>query len=157
MAYFLTDEQEYELNVFLDEENRNICEQQLESEDVPEELKQIIRSTIDAGSPIPAFNPIHGYYSVSFTPCEEGNRIYVHHHLSNKSKALHDPSKVNDEIEEHFGDVKESIDSEVYEDTNDENIITDILELEEKLYTDPESLTKEEIESLVGPPPVETI
>lgn len=160
MAYFLTDEQEYELNLFLDEENRDICEQQLESEDVPEELKEIIRSTIEAGSPIPAFNPLHGYYSVSFTPCEEGNRIYVHHHLSNKSKALHDPSKVNDELEENFGDVKdvsESTNSELPEEYNDDNIITDVLELEEKLYTDPESLTREQIESLVGTPPIETI
>ena len=92
MSYFLTDDQECDLNVFLDEENLKVCKTQLESKDVPDELKEIIKKTEEAGSPIPAFNPEYGYYSVSFTPCNEGNRIYAHHHLTNISKAIFDPS-----------------------------------------------------------------
>jgi len=158
MSYFLTDEQEHELNLFLDEENRNICEQQLESDDVPEELKEIIRSTIEAGSPIPAFNPIHGYYSISFTPCEEGNRIYAHHHLSNKSKALYDPSKIVEQLDEFLGQNTENTENTenlteenyVLEESNNEpteNIATYINEI------NPENLTREDIENMFGPPP----
>jgi hypothetical protein len=134
MSYFLTDEQEHELNLFLDEENRDICRLQLESDDVPEELKEIIRSTIEAGSPIPAFNPIHGYYSISFTPCEEGNRIYAHHHLSNKSKSLCDPSKIIDQLDDLLNTNTEQV-----EDIN------------------PEKLTVDDIESMFGPPPEEMV
>lgn len=92
MSYFLTEDQEYALNVFLDEENSKVCKTQLESKDVPDELKEIIKKTEESGSPIPAFNPQYGYYSVSFTPCNEGNRIYAHHHLTNVSKSIFDPS-----------------------------------------------------------------
>lgn len=92
MSYYLTDEQEHELNLFLDQENRKICEEQLLSDDVAPELKKIIQKTKDAGSPIPAFDPKYGYYSISFTPCVDGNRIYAHHHISNKSVAIFDPS-----------------------------------------------------------------
>ena len=151
MSYFLTDEQEHELNLFLDEENRSICEQQLESDDVPEELKEIIRSTIEAGSPIPAFNPIHGYYSISFTPCEEGNRIYAHHHLSNKSKSLWDPSKVTDQLEEFLGSNTENIQEPVEQEYVPEEPMTDLVDHINDI--NPENLTKEDIESMFGPPP----
>lgn len=152
MSYFLTDEQEHELNLFLDEENRNICEQQLESDDVPEELKKIIRSTIEAGSPIPAFNPIHGYYSISFTPCEEGNRIYAHHHLTNKSVALYDPSKVTQQLEELLGDNTENIQEPVEQEyAAPEEPVGDLADYINEV--NPENLTKEDIESLFGPPP----
>jgi hypothetical protein len=155
MSYFLTDEQEHELNLFLDEENRNICEQQLESDDVPEELKQIIRSTIEAGSPIPAFNPIHGYYSISFTPCEEGNRIYAHHHLTNKSVALYDPSKVTEQLDDLLNtnteQVEEPIDSENISNEPTSNFIDYIKDI------NPEKLTVDDIESMFGPPPEEMV
>lgn len=155
MSYFLTDEQEHELNLFLDEENRNICEQQLESDDVPEELKQIIRSTIEAGSPIPAFNPIHGYYSISFTPCEEGNRIYAHHHLTNKSVALYDPSKVTEQLDDLLNtnteQVEEPIDSENISNEPTSNFIDYIQNI------NPEKLTVDDIESMFGPPPEEMV
>jgi len=155
MSYFLTDEQEHELNLFLDEENRDICRLQLESDDVPEELKEIIRSTIEAGSPIPAFNPIHGYYSISFTPCEEGNRIYAHHHLSNKSKALHDPSKIIDQLDDLLNtnteQVEEPIDSENISNEPTSNFIDYIEDI------NPEKLTVDDIESMFGPPPEEMV
>ena len=101
MSYFLTNEQEDELSFFLDRENKKICEDQVSSaSDLPQELKEIVQKTIDAGSPIPAFDPAVGYYTVSFTPCDEGNRIYAHHHLSGVNEALSDPLKQRIDAEE---------------------------------------------------------
>lgn len=154
MSYFLTDEQEHELNLFLDEENRNICEQQLNSDDVPEELKEIIRSTIEADTPIPAFNPMHGYYSISFTPCQDGNRIYAHHHLTNKSKSLYDPAKEQEKINSLIENTEPSeVESdEVNNNIIENEIITDDFQVIIE-NTNPEDLTVEQIESYVGPPP----
>ena len=101
MSYFLTNEQEDELSFFLDRENKKICEDQVSSaSDLPQELKDIVQKTIDAGSPIPAFDPAVGYYTVSFTPCDEGNRIYAHHHLSGVNEAISDPLKQRIDAEE---------------------------------------------------------
>jgi len=101
MSYFLTNEQEDELSFFLDRENTKICEDQVSSaSDLPQELKDIVQKTIDAGSPIPAFDPAVGYYTVSFTPCDEGNRIYAHHHLSGVNEAISDPLKQRIDAEE---------------------------------------------------------
>lgn len=101
MSYFLTNEQEDELSFFLDRENKKICEDQVSSaSDLPQELKEIVQKTIDAGSPIPAFDPAVGYYTVSFTPCDEGNRIYAHHHLSGVNEAILDPLKQRIDAEE---------------------------------------------------------
>ena len=98
MSFFLTDSQEDELTLFLDEENSKICEEQLKSRLLPDELATIVKNSVDAGSPLPAFDPLVGYYTISFTPCSEGNRIYIHHHLTNKSKALVDPARDNVEL-----------------------------------------------------------
>ena len=101
MSYFLTNEQEDELSFFLDRENKKICADQVSSaSDLPQELKEIVQKTIDAGSPIPAFDPAVGYYTVSFTPCDEGNRIYAHHHLSGVNEAILDPLKQRIDAEE---------------------------------------------------------
>jgi|ETNmetMinimDraft_21_1059911.scaffolds.fasta_scaffold101211_2 hypothetical protein len=101
MSYFLTNEQEDELSFFLDRENQKICADQVSSaSDLPQELKDIVQKTIDSGSPIPAFDPAVGYYSISFTPCDEGNRIYVHHHLSGVNEAISDPLKQKIDAEE---------------------------------------------------------
>ena len=101
MSYFLTNEQEDELSFFLDRENQKICADQVSSaSDLPQELKEIVQKTIDAGSPIPAFDPAVGYYTVSFTPCDEGNRIYAHHHLSGVNEAISDPLKQRIDAEE---------------------------------------------------------
>ena len=101
MSYFLTNEQEDELSFFLDRENKKICADQVSSaSDLPQELKEIVQKTIDAGSPIPAFDPAVGYYTVSFTPCDEGNRIYAHHHLSGINEAISDPLKQSIDAEE---------------------------------------------------------
>jgi len=104
MSFFLTEDQEGLVNEFLDRENRKICEKQLESEEIPEEFKDLIRKTIETDSPLPFFNPGIGYYSISFTPVDKGNRIYIHHHLTNVSEAIYDPSRViiddGDQVEE---------------------------------------------------------
>lgn len=92
MGFFLTDEQEHAIDVFLDTQNRIIAEKQLESDEVPAEYKDMINKTMDSGSPIPFFNPEYGYYSISFTPCDKGNRIYIHHHLTNVSECIFDPA-----------------------------------------------------------------
>lgn len=94
MSFFLTEDQEGLVNEFLDRENRKICEKQLESEEIPEEFKELIRKTIETDSPLPFFNPGIGYYSISFTPVDKGNRIYIHHHLTNVSEPIYDPSRI---------------------------------------------------------------
>lgn len=92
MSYFLTDKQEYELNLFLDEQNKKVYDEQMKSDEIPSELKEFVKKTEESGTPLPVFDPTYGYYTVSFTPCKDGNRIYAHHHLSNESKAIYDPS-----------------------------------------------------------------
>ena len=151
MSYFLTDDQEYDLNMFLDEENLKVCKTQLESKDVPDELKEIIKKTEEAGSPIPAFNPEYGYYSVSFTPCNEGNRIYAHHHLTNISKAIFDPSVSIIEDDEVVVD-----DSETPE-NNDHGIVSSYNYEEDPdqggdIDLDLTGFTDEEIEKQFAPP-----
>jgi hypothetical protein len=108
MSFFLTDEHEDALNLFLDEQNKKVCEKQLESDTIPDELKEIIKKTMEAGSPIPAFDPKVGYYSISFTPTEDGNRIYVHHHLADVSYAIYDPLQQELQVEESETSVSES-------------------------------------------------
>jgi hypothetical protein len=105
MSFFLTEDQEAFINEFLTRENTKICNQQLESEDIPEPFKELIRATIDTDSPVPFFNPGIGYYSISFTPIDKGNRIYIHHHLTNVSEPIYDPSRIdiiNEDLEEEL-------------------------------------------------------
>ena len=47
MSFFLTEEQEDTLNLILDEENKKICDEQLKSEEFPEDLKVIVRKTVE--------------------------------------------------------------------------------------------------------------
>lgn len=151
MSYFLTEDQEYALNVFLDEENTKVCKTQLESKDVPDDLKDIIRKTEEAGSPIPAFNPEHGYYSVSFTPCNEGNRIYAHHHLTNVSKAIFDPSVAVVE------DDKTVISESEFQEQNEDGIVSSYRYEDDPdeggdINLDLTGFTDEEIEKQFAPP-----
>ena len=115
MSFFLTDEQEDALNLFLDEQNKKICEEQLSSGALPESLAKIVQKTVDAGSPIPAFDPLVGYYTVSFTPSSMGNRIYAHHHLANVSVPISDPLK---EQEVNFEDESVGVDATIEEPTD---------------------------------------
>jgi hypothetical protein len=156
MSFFLTDEQEDALNLFLDEQNRRVCENQLESETLPEELKEIIRKTIEAGAPIPAFDPKVGYYSISFTPTEDGNRIYVHHHLAEVSYAIYDPIQpIVDEAEEASVSETEVIPDDVtfVEDQYTESAIDEAQLMSGNI---PE-LTQQQIQSAFGGPPKELL
>ena len=94
MAYFLNEEQEIALNEFLTEENKKVCEKQILEDKIPKEFRDLIEKTMESGSPLPFFDPLAGYYTVSFTPCDKGDRIYVHHHLSGVSKSIYDPALV---------------------------------------------------------------
>jgi hypothetical protein len=115
MSFFLNEDQEIKLNQFLDRENRKVCEEQLQGEEVPPEFKQLIQKTIDSDSPLPFFDPKIGYYSVSFTPIENGTRIYAHHHLSGVSEAIHDPSRIDIIDETEREEVKEDPELELIE------------------------------------------
>lgn len=93
MSFFLTDEMEENVSIFLQRENEQICRRQLQSPDILPEFKDMIQKTLDSGSPVPYFDTRFGYYSISFTPCEYGNRVYIHHHISDRSELIYDPSK----------------------------------------------------------------
>ncbi len=160
MAYFLTDQQEYELNLFLDEQNRIAYHKQMESDEVSDELKDIIKKTEEAGSPIPAFDPQYGYYSVSFTPCNEGNRIYVHHHITNQSKSIYDPANnveiINDTVvvEEPEIDQTENVITEDFSEITDFDDVLDTL-----IPTQEENIDElsQKLTSIIGTPPEELL
>ncbi len=160
MAYFLTDQQEYELNLFLDEQNRIAYHKQMESDEISDELKNIIKKTEEAGSPIPAFDPQYGYYSVSFTPCNEGNRIYVHHHITNQSKSIYDPANnveiINDTVvvEEPEIDQTENLITEDFSEITDFDDVLDTL-----IPTQEENIDElsQKLTSIIGTPPEELL
>ena len=144
MSFFLTDEQEDALNMFLDKQNEKVCEEQLNSAELADDLKEIVRKTVEAGSPIPAFDPRVGYYSISFTPCEKGTRIYVHHHITNVSEEIYDPL-LDESV--YQPDKENSVD--LYP---TETIVDDEFDsIDEKF----KNMTHNEIESAFGPPPEE--
>lgn len=154
MSFFLTDEQEDALTLFLDEENRKICEEQLESRLLPDELANIVKNSMDAGSPLPAFDPMVGYYTISFTPCSDGNRIYVHHHLTNKSQALIDPARDNveltaEDLQRISDESTPDSEEEFEEDKFDPAYIED--------HGPPEEMTTEDVVSNYGGPPQELL
>lgn len=163
MAYFLTDEQEEELNLFLDEQNRKVCEDQLNDEMIADELKEIIRATLKADSPIPAFNPVYGYYTVSFTPCEEGNRIYVHHHLTGVSKPISDPAQVFEELQKLAE--KQNTEEPIEEPSNvnaeiveyDPEIDGDLETVFDNMENESEEIFNAKAEKLMGGPPEEVL
>ena len=131
MAYFLNEEQEFILNEFLVNENQQICEKQILEDNIPKEFRDLIQKTMDSGSPIPFFDPLVGYYTVSFTPCDKGDRIYAHHHLTGKSISIYDPSLVvvdtsnEEKDEEDLSESKELLDETIInEDVSTQDIIT---------------------------------
>ena len=142
MAYFLNEEQEIALNEFLTEENKKVCEKQILEDKIPKEFRDLIEKTMDSGAPLPFFDPLAGYYTVSFTPCDKGERIYVHHHLSGTSKAIYDPAMIeittedveteNDVVEEEPINIENINDGSETESRND---ITNVEVSEEGIYT----------------------
>lgn len=161
MSFFLTDEQEDALNLFLDEENKKVCEDQLSSGDLPDNLAEIVRKTVESGSPIPAFDPSVGYYTISFTPCDAGNRIYAHHHLSNVSVAISDPLRENEVTIEDEGvdaTIEEPTDEDIkfIDDYYDETVEQfDPINIE--LNGPPEDMSFKNIVDNYGSPPRELI
>lgn len=143
MSFFLNEEQEVALNEFLTRENKKVCENQILEDKIPKEFRDLIEKTMESGSPLPFFDPRVGYYTVSFTPCENGDRIYVHHHLSGVSEAIYDPSLVeikSEDVEEET----ESTEDEVvnfsaedinHDDTPSENKVTGVVSDGDGIYT----------------------
>lgn len=143
MSFFLNEEQEVALNEFLNRENLKICNDQILEESIPKEFRDLIEKTIESGSPVPFFNPLHGYYTVSFTPCERGNRIYVHHHLTGISESIYDPSAViitaedivNDSPIEDIESTEEVNFTEInHPDVEPSNKITNVIKDERGIY-----------------------
>lgn len=108
MTYFVTEEQEKEINEWIDEENKIYIESLLKNPDYPEEEKEKLRDNLDRGLDTPPHKLERGYYTVSFTPTPFGNRIYVHHHLNNVSAKVFD-------VEDMDGVEIKSVDAEVLE------------------------------------------
>ena len=156
MSFFLTDEQEDVLNLFLDEQNKKVCEDQLNSGDLPDDLAEIVRKTVEAESPIPAHDPSVGYYTVSFTPCDVGNRIYAHHHLSNVSVAISDPLR---ELEVEVDNEVEGFDVTLEEPENESiNIVDDSFDpVNINRNGPPENMDMSDIVQHFGAPPQELL
>lgn len=142
MAYFLNEEQEIALNEFLTEENKKVCEKQILEDKIPKEFRDLIEKTMESGSPLPFFDPLAGYYTVSFTPCDKGDRIYVHHHLSGVSKSIYDPAlvkvttedvEVEDEVAEEEPINIEDIDNDSEVEARDR--ITNVIDEGDGIYT----------------------
>ena len=158
MAYFLTDQQEYELNLFLDEQNRIAYHKQMESDELSDDLKEIIKKTEETGSPIPAFDPKYGYYSISFTPCNEGNRIYVQHDITNQAKAIYDPANNVEIIDEPVSvkEVEVPIESNSEELTVLDDDFQDVDKIIDSIIPEEDSdidATSQKLTSLFGTPP----
>jgi hypothetical protein len=94
LVFSLTAKQEIEFDAWLVEQNREIVQEQLENADgsIPDEQVEVLKKLLESGNPIPYHDGKVGYYSISFTPTDFGNRIYVHNHITNESFRLHDPS-----------------------------------------------------------------
>lgn len=142
MSYFLNEEQEIALNEFLTEENKKVCEKQILEDKIPKEFRDLIEKTMESGSPLPFFDPLAGYYTVSFTPCDRGDRIYVHHHLSGVSKSIYDPAlvKVTTEDVEVEDDVAEEEPINIEDIDNDSEVetkdrITNVIDEGNGIYT----------------------
>ena len=110
---------------------------------LPDDLSEIVKKSVEADTPLPAFDPIVGYYTISFTPCSDGNRIYAHHHINNKSISLCDPAR--DDINLDVEDIK----SLQGESLSEENILTDDVELN----IIPDEISTEEVVANYGGPP----
>lgn len=92
MNFFLTDEQQNAIDAWLDEQNRNIIDSFINDPNYDEDLKNKLIENRELGLEIPPHTSEHGYYTISFTPTPFGNRIYVHHHVSNLSAKIFDIS-----------------------------------------------------------------
>lgn len=90
MNFNLTLIQEDEINEWLDEQNEKAIQSQLSSPDLDEVVKKRLKDAVESGLSIPHHSIEHGYYTISFTPCPYGNRIFVHHHVTGESAKVQD-------------------------------------------------------------------
>jgi hypothetical protein len=94
LTFSLTARQEIEFDAWLVEQNKEIVEKQIKNTDstLTEGEVAVLEKLLESGTPIPHHDGKYGYYSISFTPTDFGNRIYVHNHITNESFRLYDPS-----------------------------------------------------------------
>jgi len=94
LIFSINAKQEIEFDAWLKEQNQEIVNKQIQNEDgsLSEDEIQLLQGLVNSGNPIPHHDRKYGYYSISFTPTDFGNRIYVHNHITNESFRLYDPS-----------------------------------------------------------------
>ena len=98
--FFLTAKQQTQVEEWIKEQNTEVCNQLLEDPNLPSLIRESINKSIENGFPMPPYELNAGFYSVSFTPASFGNRIYLHHHLTNKSVKIYDIDDLDSEFEE---------------------------------------------------------
>jgi len=102
MSFFLSEEQQNKIDEWIDSQNKECIDRLINDPIYPE--SETLLENRKRGYEIPPHNPDHGYYSISFTPTPFGNRIYAHHHITNRSTKIFD-----------MDDVKMSTDSQLFE------------------------------------------
>lgn len=98
--FFLTAKQQTIVEEWIKEQNTEYCNQLLEDSDLPSIIRESITKSFESGFPMPPYELNTGFYSISFTPASFGNRIYVHHHLTNESFKVYDVDDIDKEFEE---------------------------------------------------------
>jgi len=94
LPFFMTEEQEEKFDSWLKVKNKEAIKKQLKEEiEITDEERDHLLSMTLSDAPIPIHDDKVGYYSISFTPCSGGVRIYAHHHILNISEQISDPSK----------------------------------------------------------------
>jgi hypothetical protein len=98
--FFLTSKQQTIVEEWIKEQNTEYCNNLLEDPNLPSIIRESITKSIENGFPMPPYELNIGFYSISFTPASFGNRIYVHHHLTNKSFKIYDVDDLDLEFEQ---------------------------------------------------------
>jgi len=95
LPFFMTQEQEEKFDSWLKVKNKEAIKKQLKEEvELTDDERNHLLSMSLSDSPIPIHDDKYGYYSISFTPCGGGIRIYAHHHILDVSEVISDPSKI---------------------------------------------------------------
>ena len=94
----MTSDQEEKFDSWLKVKNKEAIKKQLKDEmDLTDEEQEHLLSMSLSDAPVPIHDDKVGYYSISFTPCSGGVRVYAHHHILNISEEIYDPSKVRND------------------------------------------------------------
>ncbi len=95
LPFFMNEEQEEKFDSWLKVKNKEAIKKQLKEEiQISNEERDHLLSMSLSDAPIPIHDEKVGYYSISFTPCSGGVRIYAHHHILNMSEEISDPAKI---------------------------------------------------------------